>query len=311
MDADPIVLEPGTPDWLREMTGSKVAAVLGLSPWQSRFSLWYEMKGAVEHAGPTRQMTRGHYLEEAVVQWTADQYQVGARRTSAWRNRARPWQVASPDRLAVPLGIDRVAELDDVVAVMEVKTDARGDFRWGPDGSDEIPLHVRCQAIWQCDVLGVDTCYVGALLPYLDLRSYVLHPADGEIEYMREECLGFLESLAKDEPPDIDKHDATYRTVRALNPDIEDLEVDLGVDLSRAYARSILELRKAEDEYNLRRSQVASIMGTARWATFGEGEQKQTLADRRQAPKTRVPYVNPTNSAKRLTAAAAQEEPDE
>lgn len=306
--ADPIVLEPGSPEWLREMTGSKVAAVLGLSPWQSRYSLWFEMKGAVEHAGPTKQMTRGHYLEDAVVRWVADQHSLPhVAPGQAWRNRARPWQVASPDRLVLPW---EHAAVERLQAVMEVKTDARGDFRWGPDGSDEVPLHVRCQGIWQCDVLGVDTCYVGALLPYLDLRSYVIHPADGEIEFMREECLGFLESLANDEPPDVDQHDATYQTIRVLNPSIEDVEVHLGLDLSRDYARSVLSLRIAEDEYNLRRSQVADRMGSARWAVFGDPQDPQRLADRRPAPKTKVPYVNVTNSPKRLTAAAEQEEPD-
>lgn len=303
MNADPIVLEPGTPEWLREMTGSKVAAVLGLSPWVSRYSLWYEMKGAVEHAGPSKQMERGHYLEDAVVRWVADQHTLQTVQPGgAWRNRARPWQVASPDRLVIGHWAD-----DGPVpaAVMEVKTDARGDFRWGPDGSEEVPLHVRVQAVWQCDVLGVDTCFVGVLMPYLELRSYVVHPAPGEVEFMREECLGFLESLAKDEPPDVDAHGATYQTIRTLNPDIEDVEVELAPELARAYARSILGLRAAEDEYNLRRSQVAAKMGLARWATYGGP--KQTLADRRPAPKTRVPYVNPTASSKRLSAAAEEE----
>jgi hypothetical protein len=37
VNADPISLVPGSAEWLREMTASKVAAVLGLSPWESPF----------------------------------------------------------------------------------------------------------------------------------------------------------------------------------------------------------------------------------------------------------------------------------
>jgi predicted phage-related endonuclease len=117
--ADPIVMDPGSPEWVRCMTASKVAAVLGLSPWQSRFSLWYEMAGAVEHQAGTPQQARGHYLEDGVARWVADQHGLThIAPGGCWRNRARPWQVASPDRLVLPY--DRAVV--HVSAAMEVKT---------------------------------------------------------------------------------------------------------------------------------------------------------------------------------------------
>ena len=42
-------LQPGSPDWQTRMTASKVAAVLGLSPWESRFSLWHRMSGLISN----------------------------------------------------------------------------------------------------------------------------------------------------------------------------------------------------------------------------------------------------------------------
>lgn len=297
--ADPISLEPGSPEWVREMTASKVAAVLGLSPWQSPFSLWYEMAGAVEHAGPTKAMTRGHYLEDAVARWIADQYSLTLVSGRCWRNRARPWQVASPDRRVVDPSIRSFGA--PTVAVVEVKTAAEYE-RWGPDGSDEIPPYYRAQAVWQCDTLEVDTAYVGVLLPRLELRGYVIHPAPGEAEFIREECRMFLDSLAAGEPPDVDTHGETYKTIRVLHPQITGEDYDVPPELARQYARSILGLRAAEDEYNLRRSQLAQQMGDRHRARY-DG---RTLADRRPGPKG-SPYVNPTSS-KRTLAAVAEEE---
>jgi putative phage-type endonuclease len=305
VDADPIVLVPGTPEWLREMTASKVAAVVGLSPWQSRFSLWFEMAGQVPHPGPSVQMERGHYLEDAIARWLSDQYGFSTLAGMCWRNRARPWQVASPDRLALPVG-GRVAR--DAHAVVEVKTAA--DYgEWGPDGTDEIPPHYRVQAVWQCDTLGLPQAYVGVLLPRLEFRGYVIRPADGEAEWLRQEARAFLDSLAAQEPPDVDEHSATYAALRVLHPSIvpkgqEGSDVPVGADLAVPYARSVLALKAAETEYGLQRNKLAVHMGTARRAVYDD----RTVAIRQPGP-TGTPY--PKAGTARVLAAIAQEEPDE
>lgn len=310
MNADPIVLEPGTPEWLREMTASKVAAVVGLSPWQSRFSLWYEMNGVVPHQSGTPEMDRGHYLEPAVCSWLADQYGLVLAPGQCWRHRERPWQVASPDRLAVGLGTDRAhiggAE-GEALAVVEVKTDAGGKEEWGPDGSDEIPPGYRVQAVWQCDTLGLPLAYVGVLLPRLEFRGYVIEPAPGEAEWLRTEARAFLDSLAAGDPPDVDMHSATYNTLRVLHPQIApkgsaEEDVDVPPSLAVPYARSVLGLRAAEDEYNLRRNELAAHMGTHRRAVYDQ----RTLAIRQPGP-TGTPY--PKAGTARVLAAISMEEP--
>lgn len=302
--ADPIELEPGSPEWLREMTASKVAAVLGLSPWQSRFSLWYEMAGQVPHGDGTAQMARGHYLEDGIARYVADQYGFNVGPGLCWRNRERPWQVASPDRLAYPVYDGAHLHPDRATAVVEVKTAADWEH-WGPDGSDEIPVYYRAQAVWQMDCLGVDTAYVGVLLPRLELRSYVLHPVEGEAEFIREEARAFLDSLAAGDPPDVDKHSETYSTLRALHPDIVGGEVPLDPELAYAYAHAVVDLRRAEDEHTLQRSRVAAAMGDAKTAVV-DGV---TVATRTPAPKTGVPYVAATRSKAALANLAAQHLP--
>ena len=70
--AEPLV--PGSPEWLQRMSASKIAAVVGLSPYQSRYSLWMQMAGLAPQPVQTKAMSRGHYLEPAIAAWFADQH---------------------------------------------------------------------------------------------------------------------------------------------------------------------------------------------------------------------------------------------
>ena len=93
-------LQPGTPEWMRLMTASKVAAVLGLSPWESRYSLWHRMAGLIDPQPENDEKIRGHYLEPAVAQWFADQHPETIQQPGGtWAHPDRPWQATTPDRL--------------------------------------------------------------------------------------------------------------------------------------------------------------------------------------------------------------------
>lgn len=295
--AEPISLQPGSPEWLREMTASKVAAVLGLSPWESRFSLFYRMAGGLPEEPQTPELARGHYLEDGVARWLADAYDLNMTPGGCWRNRSRLWQVASPDRLAV----DAISDTElRPHAVVEVKTAAKFED-WGPDGTDEVPPYYRAQAVWQMDTLGVPRCYMGVLLPFLELRGYVIEPEPGEAEYIREECREFLDSLEAGDPPDVDDHDATWTALRNLNPDIVDEDSLIDDVLAFDYARAVLQLKKAEAEHILRRNQLAQHMGLARRAVYDD----RTLAIRQPGP-TGVPFVK-AGTARALRAITEEE----
>jgi putative phage-type endonuclease len=287
--ADPIELVPGSPEWCAEMTASKVAAVLGLSPWDSPYSLWYQMAGQVDRGIETVNQTRGHYLEPAVAAWVADQYDLRLTDGRCWRNRARPWQVASPDRLALDHPHGWTDDGPTANAVVEVKTAASWE-QWGPDGSDEIPPYYRVQCIWQMDTLDLDTAYVGVLLPGLEFRGYILHPNPGEPEFIREQARAFLDSLAAGDPPDVDSHSQTYKTVRALNPDIEERDAEIPLDLAHRYRAAVMDRRAADVAEADATSRLALAMGTAHNAVVTDGDRTLKLAYR-QTNGRGDPYV--------------------
>ena len=132
--------EPGSREWHRLITASKVPAILGLSPWQSPYSLWMEMAGRVERHGETTTTRRGHYLEPAILAWWHDQH------PDAWAVRIDEWVSAVPWGGAT---LDALALMDDgSQVIVEAKSAAYRDD-WGAPGTDEIPEHYKAQVLWQ------------------------------------------------------------------------------------------------------------------------------------------------------------------
>lgn len=262
-------LEPGSPDWLRVMSASKIAAAVGLSPYESRFSLWHRMAGMLPQPDLDPRLARGHYLEPGIRAWFADQHpDWTVLPGGCWAHPDEPRFTASPDgRLALPADAGSCAEH----RLLEIKTAADSD-EWGPAGSDEIPVGYRCQLQWQMDVLGLEVAHVAVLLPFLEMREYVIAYDPDDAATLRTAGREFLDSLP-DGPhpqrPDIDTHDATYEAVRQLHPDIDrERDVELRADLALRYLAAEQALRRAKAEHQQAKSELLDAMGSARRALY-------------------------------------------
>lgn len=268
---------PGSPAWLSKMSASKVAAVLGLSPYDSRFSLYFRMHGDVDPEPQTNEMARGHYLEPAVARWFIDQHKDWQLEPGGcWQHRDFDWYTASPDRLV---------RIGDETCGVELKTDDNDD-RWGTPGTDEIPVHVRAQCMSQMDVLGTRKTYVAMLSAYLEFREYVVTYDEAEADFIRDECWRFMDDLANHARPNIDEHTATYLTLRKLHPDISPLDVELEHQLTVDYCTARHQLKAAEANAQLHTNLVADAVGSARRGRYLE----QTIVTR-QSRKDGTPYL--------------------
>ena len=61
---------PGSAEWSRMITASKVPGILGVSRWTSQFAAWHELAGNVDH--PPMNADRaawGHIAEESLAKW--------------------------------------------------------------------------------------------------------------------------------------------------------------------------------------------------------------------------------------------------
>lgn len=249
----------GSPEWHTAraggLGGSEIAAVVGLSPWESRFSLWHRKAGEIGPAEVTAPMEWGTRLEPAILDKFAENHPdvTLARPAGTWCHPDRPWQIANPDAI-----IDG--------AVVDAKCSRFGDG-WGA-GPGDVPVHIRCQMLWYCDVLGLPRAHVALLVGGHDYREYVIDADPGEATLLVEAGEAFLASVAGDRRPDVDSHTATYTTIRALHPDIDGTDHDLHGGLAERFIRAKAALTEAKAAAQHATSLVADAMGSARRARW-------------------------------------------
>jgi putative phage-type endonuclease len=256
MSAD---MTPGSADWLKVMSASKIAAVVGLSPYESRYSLWLRMAGVITDE-PNDATRRGHYLEQGIRDWFQDQHPGWViQSTSCSYDDTEPRFTATPDGYAIAEGEP------DPIRVLEIKT-AADAAEWGEPGTDEIPPGYLCQVQWQLMVTGCQVAHVAVLLPFLRFAEYVVHANPDDQAYLRREALAFLDSLERDERPDIDAHGATYEAVRKEHPQIDGTTVEINPLLADAYLEAVLQERTAAHIAQRNKNLLLDRMGDAREA---------------------------------------------
>lgn len=249
----------GSPEWhaarAAGIGGSEIAAVLGLSPHESRFSLWHRKTGLVAPVEETDVMYWGKIHEPAVCA------EFGKRHPE-WRVEQAPTygrgiQIANPDRLL--LQPRALGEL------LEAKT-ARDAEGWGEPGTDEIPVHYRAQCLWYCDVLGARRCHVAVLIAGSEYREYVVDYDEAEAALMREAAVEFMRTLAAGERPDIDGHSATYQVLRELPEGLDPVDVEIPTALRDRWYAAQDAAWAAEDELTACKGRLLDHIGTGQRA---------------------------------------------
>lgn len=134
---------------------SEVATILGLNPWETPYQLWRRKKGLDAPKDETFAMKAGHYLEDAVSQFWADETGREVIKSSAgdWLfvNTEKDFLRASPDRTFWLAGMPKNNENK---GILECKT-----TQMSIDPED-LPKHWFCQVQYQ---LGVSELKQGSL----------------------------------------------------------------------------------------------------------------------------------------------------
>lgn len=284
--------EPNTEAWhqLRAegIGSSDIAAIVGLSPFTSAYTLWHRKAGKVAEQAESDFMDWGKRLEPVIAAKFAENHpSFVVAPTGTWAADGRPWQRANPDRLIInsfgtdngPGGIDSYLE---VKCASAYKADD-----WGRSGTDIVPPGYRAQVIWQGDVLGLSSAWCAVLIGGNDYREYHLTWDADEAEFLREAGRAFWESIQNGEPPEIDDSDSTYEVVRQLHPDIDaeaSVEIPPALILPWEQAKGVID--EAEREIAKAKSRITDHMGDARYGCIAG--QKVVI---RQSTKTGLPYV--------------------
>lgn len=153
---------PGLDHALRRgrITSSRVAACLGIDPWKSPLQAWLEITGREPEPETNEVMDRGRRLEDALLQYAADQHGWTWRKPGTIGHPEHSWAADSADA--------EFLDGDDVVAIGEGKTvNARMIDSWGTPGTAEVPDYVTVQSLWHLwHRQGVARCVVPILGGY-------------------------------------------------------------------------------------------------------------------------------------------------
>lgn len=265
--ADPgTLLVPGSPEWLSTVTASKVAAIVGVSRWESPYSLWHRMAGHLPEAEPKDEFTVGHAFEPALAE--------------LWKSANPGWRLSPgevqhrTDRFGFPAAatLDRRASRGRSRRVVEFKT-ARSLEDWGDDFTDACPDDYVCQTIWQMGLTGWTRlpAHLVVMGPFFQWHTYEINFDAGVFDALVDQARRFWQSIRDGVAPELDDTVPTYTAVRQLHPEIVDREVVIPTWLGRDYLASVEARKAAEETERGFKSKVLDRMGSASVAVVEGG----------------------------------------
>lgn len=167
---------------------SDMAAVLGLSPWKTALDVYLEKRGEVPPADvdpeKAKLFRRGKRLEPVIVNMLEEErgLQIVAR-NERYRDAEHPFLACEVDAEALVEG-ERVN--------VECKTAHHFTaWKYGEEGTDEVPVEYACQAMYALMVTGRSRCIFGVLFGADNLVVYDLTRDEDTVKAMRAQAVRF------------------------------------------------------------------------------------------------------------------------
>lgn len=204
----PIIIRPKNHgEWLKAreegIGASEVSAILGLNPWETPFSLWLRKTHQVPPAKENDAMRRGHYLEDAVVQWwmheTGEQVIKASAADIIYVHPKYPYMRVTPDR--VVKGRKKLLEVKSTAGHM----------------GDSIPDYYLAQCIYQMYVTGIHQEELIFIQGDLTFGRFTVEYDEPFAEYVAAEVTRFWEEcvVGGKEPEAINVADLAIKVPRS------------------------------------------------------------------------------------------------
>lgn len=237
--------EAGTPEWnaLREgsIGGSNVAAIMGLSPWESAMTRYLKLRGVLsDQIEDNEAMRLGRLLEPGLVENFKARYpDLGVDyNPGIFSHDLHTFFHANPDALLSDNGI------------LEIKTSAEP---W-----DEPPQHYVLQVRWYMWIMQADYAVIAGLIGGR-WREFRIERDSLAEQVMVKAVAAFYSDAITGIPPMWDGSDSTYQSMREMYPAVEDVSVELG-DLGAELVEAAALVGEATARFNQVKSQVLDLM---------------------------------------------------
>jgi putative phage-type endonuclease len=251
----------GSPEWhsLRNepgaVGGSDIAAIAGLSTWESAITKWAKKTGQIpDEVEPNMSMKLGTKLESPILELFADEHpELEIYETGTWANKMYDWARANLDGL--------YKDADGNWGIIEVK--------FSRDYWSGVPQSYRAQVLWYMKVFGIRRAKLVALAGS-SYMEFDIEWDEFEANTLWESALRFRQACLDLKMPDWDGSNSTLETIRALSPNIEDGEADLD-ELGVHYFNSVTDAEKANKLMTDLKARVIKAMeGKKRGIIYGE-----------------------------------------
>jgi len=292
-----------SPEWHEKrragITASEIAVILGLSPFESAFSLFWRKLGELPPIEDNDSMSLGRHLESWVADKFADAHpDLALGLGGLYASAERPWQMATPDRLVRRFGAGLAP-----VAAWAGKTASSYDG-WGLSGTDEVPVYYRAQALWQADTLNLPRTYLSCLfLHSKQTRHYVIDFNRADVEVMRLAAIDFIDQLNKGVPPPADGSQAAREALKHLHSSVRaKTSVVVSQEVADEYREAYAAYSAAKKRKDAAENAVREVAGDAQIVLDPDGRRVCTRSVYEMPAHHReacvVDKLNPTRSKK-------------
>ena len=235
--------------------GSDIAAITGLSTWESAITKWAKKTGQIPDEVPLNMsMKLGTILESPILNLFANENpELEIFETGTWANKEHPWARSNPDGL--------YKDADGNWGIIEVK--------FSRDYWSGVPQAYRAQVLWYMRIFGIRQAKLVALAGS-SYMEFDIEWDEFEAQTLWDAALRFRQACLDMKMPYWDGSNSTLETIRALSPGISDTEVDLD-DLGMHYINSVTDFEKANAKMTDLKARVISAMnGAKRGLIYGE-----------------------------------------
>jgi putative phage-type endonuclease len=276
--------------------GSEVGALLGVSEYETVFSVWKtKMEGGKDLSGVPA-VEWGHRLENVVAEKTAEEIGLVSRFAGGlWADRERPVLRVTPDRFATR------PRSWKAIGVIECKTAGDGED-WesgsitpGGQGNGRAPLSYQVQIQWQMGILGLKKGWLGCFVSNQQRDFYTVE-VDFDRKWFAEmtaeaERFYVVNVLGNEMPMHDLRHPKTEEMLKQLHPTVEKASVDLP-EGSEDFLKSWGKLKAAVEKADADLDQAKNFF---RMWTADAGAAYWTDKDGRAYKVVSYPVVNTTN----------------
>lgn len=263
---------------LRGIGGSEVGALVGVSEYETTFSIWNtKMNGGKDLSGKPA-IEWGHRLEDVVAQKTADEIGLASRFAGGlWARRDNPVLRVTPDRFATK------PRAWTAVGLIECKT-AGDDEHWesgtirpNGHGTGSAPIGYQAQVQWQLGILGLEVGWLGCLVLGRERSFFVVEihfDKEWFAELAAEADRFYREHVLTGLPPMHNlRHPKTEELLKEIHPVVVKPSTDLPEGTEtwlRAYHEAKVAADAAQAEFDAVKNYFRMHTGDAQAAYLGE-----------------------------------------